>query len=303
MNNKGKMSPLIVVFAVLLLVGIGWLIYGQTQQSQQSTAIEQQSLKATGDCENAPTLTTSLLNAVNPGTEVAGATFYANVNGEYIGTVTNNTEYNYGDKVQILASVSNYIDEIINPFTVKCGINRQTEDLYATDTNTFRIFNTNGNLLTDSATGGATNQTASASPISLDVKIDSKTDQSSGDLVIVIESDNTTEVDDMVLSGNGAVKVDVPEFYSVAGAGSIARAYGVPALIDGETKSYTLTINPESGQTIGGGGLDNAIYVTAYSKQAFVDVDGSFKVGVENEDGTTKYEDTWDFDLVVGDGA
>ena len=40
-----------------------------------------------------------------------------------------------------------------------------------------------------------------------------------------------------------------------------------------------------------------------YSKQAFEDVDGVFKVGVEDSNGNTKYEDTWDFDFLIGVGA
>jgi len=302
MNNKGKTSPLLIFISLAALILLGVTAWGVYQSQTDVGEDEMEKLTMTGDCEQTPVVEMSLLNAVNPGTGVSGGTFYATQNGDYIGTISNATAFNYGDEVQVLTSASDYIDELVDVITVKCGTNRVVKELYATSENTFRAFNTNSNLMSDVActtAGNAVNQSDSSSPISIDLRIDSTTDESTGDLLIVIESSNTTEVDDMVLSGNGAVKTSTPEFYTVAGAGSITRAYEVPALIDGETNSYTISISPESSATIGAG--ENSIYVTAYSKQAFVDTDGSFTEGYENIDGTVKYEDTWDRDFCISD--
>ena len=89
----------------------------------------------------------------------------------------------------------------------------------------------------------------------------------------------------------------MPTFYTSNAALSVSEAYEIPAVLDGNTATYTLTIEPEAGETVGGG--DDSIYVTAYSKQAFRDADGSFKVGIENSQGTIQYEDTWDFDFMI----
>ena len=257
-------------------------------------------ITATGDCEIAPSVSLSLLDAINRGTTISLSSAKTIVNGKFIGnTAFASKTYEFGDKVQFVYNKSDYIDEISETVTVKCGSNSLSGDLYATDTATFSVFNNDGNKVTDGTGAVATWQAGSTSPINMEVRVESKSDQSTGDLIVVIESSNTTQVDDLTLSP--ATEVDVPEFYAVAGAGSIAKAYKVAALKDGEAKSFTLNLNPESGVGIGDSASEgnNTIYMTAYSEQAYVDTDGSFKVGIENSDGTIAYEDTWDYDWVI----
>ncbi len=293
-DKAGKTSELAITGIILgIVLVVGLLFYIFVYQGVGGGG----GFGGTGDCETAPTIVPSIINTLT-GASVTPS-YSAKVNGgNNISVTSGTTTFIKGDNVELMLSAGNYINKVIKMNNLKCGVNRVDGDIYATSTNTFRIFNTGNNLLTDAlCTGSATNQSSSASPISLLVYIDSTTDESTGDLVVVVESTNTTEVDSISLTGEGATPTDVPEFYSVAGAGSIAKAFDVPELLDGESKSYTLTISPESGETIGTN--ENSIYVTAYSKQGFLEKDGSYQVGVENEDGDTKYEDTWDRDFCI----
>lgn len=293
---KGQALGIIMVLAVVVIAGgliwagvsNGWFS-GTNEQAIQDRVL------SSGDCETAPSITVAAVNKINKGTTVTTAD-NCSVNGVYVGGIPTNLQK--GDKVGLMVGAADYINTIVPEFLVGCGQNTVPVELYATSTNTFRIFNTNNQLLTDAATATITNQSSSAAPISLTVYIDSTSDESTGDLVVVVESTNTTEVDDIVLSGlGGAKKTSVPEFYTQNSAGSIVKAFDVPQVLDGASVTGTLTLSPESGQTIGSG--DNVVYVTAYSKEAYVDTDGLFKVGVEDSDGTTVYEDTWDYDFVI----
>lgn len=296
---KAKMSPLATIVTVLVGIVAVLFIAGSLglfpQEGVGSFNVDSSSCNVDAD----PTIDLNVRDAINADTTVT-AGMLARVNGVYEGIITESTKFTEGDKVELILNATNYIDVKLPEFEIGCGVNRVTSEMYATSTNTFRVFNTDGNPVTDNIIGGATNQSAAAAPISLDVKLDSTADESTGNLIVVIEADNTTEVDSIKLSGNGVSDATVPEFYSAAAANSITDAYAVPALLDGETKAYTLTLSPESGETIGGeAAAGTGIYITAYSSQAYVDRDGSLQVGIEDSDGNTKYEDTFDFDLFI----
>lgn len=294
MDKLGKQSSwLIPVIIIGFLAIIGLLIFGLPQ-----TQFGDGGKTPAGGCELDPIFDVNVFNGVNKGTAVTPSAVYASTDGGTAVNITADgsssaTKFSAGQEVEIMLSASNYIDTKIGSYTVGCGVNTIQDYLYATDDSTIKIFNDAGNVVTDNILGGTTNQSSSSTPIDMEVKLIANADQSSGDLVCVIEADNTTQVDDMILSG--ATKVDVPEFYTVAGAGSIAKAYTVPALLDGASKTYNLKIEPESGITIDGTG----IYFTCYSSQAYVDTDGSVKVGVEDSDGTAKYEDDFDYDFLI----
>ena len=295
--GKTKTSPLtvILVVGVLALMTFG-IYYFVTSQTELGGNQHLNSLQVTGDCQTEPYIDPSVIDGVNKGTSVTSLTYYVIRNGQYIGTQTlgsSGKNFAIGDKVDIIVSKANYLDVKKSIEITRCGANDLPVEMYATDTSTIKIFNDNGNVVTDNVAGGTTNQSASSTPINMEVKFTANADESSGDMVYVVEATNTTQVDDLILSG--ATSVSVPDFYTVAGSGSIAKAYEVPALIDGNSQTYNLIIQPESGQTIDGTG----VYTTAYTKQWFADTDGTFVYGVENADGTTEYEDNFDYDFII----
>ena len=282
-----RTKDMIWVVLIVALVAIGGIWIGAKQLSTGGTGVDlTPGTGATGaGCNIAPTVSVSGINAINTGTAVTGLAVNARVNGAYVGNAST-YNYNGGESVELIVSKSDFLDTILPAFDVKCGANSKVSSLYATQASTVRVFNDLNDIVTNNAAGGAVNQSSSANVINNKIEFQGTPAQSTGVLVVVIEASNTTQVSDLKLSGSTVA--NVPKFYSVASAGAIARAFEVPAIVDGGSAIYTLTIEPESDVTIDG----TSIRINAYSKQAFVDVDGSFKVGVENANGVVKYEDT-----------
>lgn len=290
MRKKGQaVMGTVMIIAVLGLLGLfGWVAWSQGWFSAQTIVSEK-------DCSTAPSISLNGIDALNKGTAVTITQNHTTVNGDYVGTSAP-SGYQRGDVVELIVSSANYLDKKLAPITLDCGTNIIKEEVYATSTNTFRVFNTDGNPLSDNIAGGSTNQSTSSSPITLKICIDSTVDQSTGDLVIVVEANETTLFDTIKLSGlPGAKDVSNPDSYSANVANSLVKSFEVSALLDGVSECGSLTFSPESSQTLSG-----PVYITAYSKQWFADKDGTFKYGIENSDGTTKYEDTWDFDFHIG---
>ncbi len=294
MQKKGQGAMIVGIIVLVAIVGLGaWLFFGGLPQA--GLAGDQE------DCSVDTQITYASVNSILKGTTVT-PTHTIKVNGGPPRTYAAADVFKVGDQVETFANNTNFIDVIVPAQALTCGPNQISFEMFATSTNSFRIFNTNGNPLADSTTSNASLgevvQNASSAAVNLDIRVDSSSDESTGDLVIVIEADNTTQVDDIQLSGlGGATSGTTPEFYSAVVANSIIKTFEIPGVLDGNTVAGTLTISPETGITMG----DLTIYVTAYSKQAYQDTDGIFKIGIENEDGTQVNEDTWDFDFCITD--
>ena len=282
-----------IILGIIVILGVLGYV---AQSSFQKGDVEGK--KETGDCSTVPYVTITARDALNKGTAVGSPTLTGIANDEPIGTVTSGasgTMFEFGDKIELHISKADYLDTTATIDSIKCGNNALAVDMYSTDDSTIQIWNSAGVIVTDDITGGTQNQSDETTNINMDFKLIALSEKSSGDLVCVFEATNTSEIDDIVLSG--ATKVDVPEFYALAGGNSLAKAYEVPALIDGDSKTYNLIFEPETGQTMGM--VDNAIYTQCYSKEWYVEKDGSFAYGVENIDGTTKYEDDFDYDTMI----
>lgn len=295
-GKAGKGNTGLYIFGsvvVILLVALVFGIYSQTafQDKPKTSTPEYPDI---GQCPDS-TATVSFA-AVREMAEATSVSPTATVRVDGSSPAASTTSYAVGANLEILWNASNYIDKI-STYTVPCGGGPITTKMYATDDMSFRIFNSNGDLVTDDAAGGATNQTAlgSGGGKNLKIYIDGKDKQSSGDLVIVAEHTNSTGCDKITLTGlGGASASNVPDFYAVSAAGSKAYAWEVPAVIGAQTVEGTLGVKAKSGQVCSG-----AIYVTAYSKQAFQDTNGRFVVGIADSDEATKYEDDWDYDFFI----
>ncbi|MAG47078.1 hypothetical protein CL617_00600 [archaeon] len=306
-NRRGTVSPALMIGAFIVISALLiWVALGVRQSQLPEADLELKA--ATGDCNTVPYITVSAKDAINPGTAVTSLTLTHTANGVPSGTLTSGssgTNFAPGDSVDLLVGKTNYLDVVVSDINIKCGNNAVNVDLYATDDGTLKIFNEDGNAVTD-AVDGAVNQSNSATTINMEVKLTSVSDQSLGDMIIIVEAKNTTEIDDILMSDGShtsVASISVPDFYTLeSGAtGAITKAFEVNGannyLSDGKSDTYTLSIDPESGITIGA--LTNPVYVSVYTKQWFVDVDGSFVYGYENTDGTTKYEDTFDYDFNI----
>jgi len=201
----------------------------------------------------------------------------------------------------IFYSAGDYIDAKAPSFTVACG--QTTAPIVnmkpTSDPSTYLIKNDAGTTLTNTATGGASNGTSTAGTLELELRIGATTDVTTGNLYVVMEYDNSTEVDEISLSGTGVESLGnaVPESYTKEASNSVIRSFKIAEIEDGATGSFTIKLTPESGQTIGGS--EQALRTTIYSEQAFEQPDGTVGVGVEDSDGSDKSEDSSDYDVFI----
>jgi len=233
----------------------------------------------------------------------------ARVNGIYKGTVTSSTEFSKGDSVELLVNGTNYIGTILPAMTMGCGSNSISAELYKLDgVPTVKIFGSAGDQLTDSATSAAINESSSADPIVVEIKMTTPSDEAIDDMVFVLESSNNSAVREMTLSSStasvSAYDRNKPDFHSQESSltDSLFRSFQVSNVAnDGGQTTFSLLIEPESGETIGTG-EGTGFYVTWYVADSYVDTDGTFQVGIEDSDGTAKHIGAadGDYDFLVG---
>jgi hypothetical protein len=298
---KSKKAVKIGNGVLLGVVIIALLIFGIFQFGLPENVNQKKDIKGV-NCNTAPTLTLNVLDALNMGTVVSPMTNNnTRLNGEYVGTAIPSTLAG-GDEVQLLVTKAGYFGTILPAQKLKCEGNIVNGKVYSYGSATVKIFNDEGNVLTDSATigAGAVNQSASASNIVTRINMVGQPDKSTGNMLVVVESTNTTQTKEIVVSGNGVSKASVPSFYTVAGAGSVADAYTIPALKDGASTDLYLQLSPESGQTLGATDGNQSVYVTFYALQDSVDADGTFlRDAWQNSQGTNKTLADFDYDFVI----
>jgi len=310
-SKVGVIALVVILLAsivALAVVGInkGWFV--------------KQSVAGTGsggivDCgDNEPYIDNATFNQYAKGTSV-GVTFYYTIEGEDAGARTltpgsSGTVFSVGDNLKIMSTASSYLDRVDDFTITKCGANKFTNYIYGADGGTVTILDQNYNTVTNSATGGAVNVSESANPVNFIVRLDGVVDESTGQLLITVEG-NDTQIDDMTISGKSSdakvIDGDYPtgnlNLFSAEGtAPSIKKAFVVDEILDGGQADYNVKLTPESGITIGAGTNLNtcAMYVNVYAGQWFVDTDGSLQFGWEDSDGTAKYETKFtDYDFVV----
>ena len=298
-NKAGKTSGLMIAGFVALIAILGFLAYGQSQSVIGGSGTDVVGNGA--GCNIDPVVTVTATNALNHGSTVTVGTA-AIVNGTYIGQITSGTtKFAEGQKVKLLLNATNYLDTEIPEFTISCSSNPVTADIYATDSMSLSIKDDAGtSVLTDSATGGAVNESAFSAGGSKtwEIQITGKDKESSGDLIYVVELGSEANVSSVTMSdssGNALTKLSsVPSGLTTSGSNLYRVAFRIPAVKNAVKKSVFLNVAAASSKTISG-----AVYTTAYSEQAFVESDGTFTSGVADSDGNTKYEDAYDYDFYV----
>lgn len=291
----------VLIFVAVLVIG-GAVIWGGVNQGwftpEEQAAVQQAALDA-GDCETTPTLSSTVVDAINQGTSVT-AGMKARVNGLYKGTVTTSTSFAKGDSVELLVNGTNYIATTLPPMTMACGLNSFTTKLSKLDgVPTVKVYGSAGDQVTDAAAGGATNESAASTPISMEMKLTVPADEAINGMVFVFESTNDTDTEEITLSSSTATvtkyKSSKPQFHSQesAGTNSFFTSYHVTNIPDdGAQTTFGITITPESGKTID----ETAFYMTWYVEDTYVDTDGTFQTGIEDSDGTAKHVEAADAD-------
>ena len=293
---------MIILLGAIFIAASGAVFWGVSQTQLGDSAEDQlQDYSVTGDCNVVPYITVAGIDAVNKGTAVTSYTLtYAlwdNTLGAYVykGTLTSGTSgavFAPGDKVKVFAGKSDYIDQVIVVDNIKCGNNNIVVESYATDDPSMEVVTSAntiaGNCVTTSILHDGINQSSFTTAKKLELEITANADEGTGVMYLVIEADNKTEVDKFTVAGPGLQDTTIPKFFTQNATGSVVDAYILPALVDGESATYDVTITPESGATVSG----TLVFFHLYSAQAAADVDGQYIEGIENSDGTNHYEDT-----------
>ena len=291
-----KISGGMIVFGVIGLLLLATVAFGvmQTQLEEKRPLTDGE--KA-AECGLATTLTINAVNALSAGTTVSPS-YTAKINGGVAKTFTSGTTtLSPGDVVEILANLTNSIDVIATSEAVVCGHNELDLELYATNNvAAVEIFNDDGDKVTDDVAGGATNQTnlAEGEALTVEVKFKGTNEQSTGDLIYIVEAGSAANITAITMSGNAEKLTAIPSVHTTQVAGSKVVAFRIPAIIGAVTQTYDMTFTLGSGKDLTGG-----IYTDVYSEQAFADDDGTFKTGVQDASGDSKYEDTSDSDFYV----
>lgn len=296
MAKKYKSNNTALIIGVIAVAMIALLAFGlpQTQLGGQDQTGSDTDITQCPDSSASPTFLAK--NEYSKSTTVS-VTPYLSING---GPINNRSgdSLPVGAKITGYYSASDYIDQEIESFTVTCGMSEAPVQYMkpTDDPSTFEV-KEDASTLSDDATGGSTNASATSGVLDLVLKVGASSDTTTGDLIIVLEYDNDTQADDITLSGG--TDASVPEIYTEEASGSLVKAYRISEIEDGSSRSFDVNIEPESGQTL----ESTALRITRYSVQAFEDTDGSVLEGVEDGDGTAKYEDSGDYDIYVGASA
>ena len=306
-NKNGVGSLLIIILvAVILVVGVGAYVMTRPQEALKS---QKDIVTELGTCDVEPYFTQILTDRINAGTSIASTKSPAIVNGAYIGDVTpgsSGTILSIGDDLNLLVNGTNYVTEEGSATISKCGENEVSYTLCKLDgAPSMTIFGPDGNALTDDYGGGAVNVTATANTFTVDLHFTMPSDECADSVVFVVEASNTTEVDKIGMSANLGTIAPVSNYdvHAVEGqhSTSITKTFLAKGFSnDGGKTIYTITFDPESTITMGTG--NSTIYVSAYFPQAFVDVDGTIKTDIQNEDGTATHVTAAiaDYDFCIG---
>jgi len=299
MNNIGKTSGVMWLIGVTLLLSVMLIGYMAVGGIKQET-LKPSEVTTIASCpESTGVLTVNAYSTLQPSSAVSTPTLTAGINDGVVSTsvTSGTTTFAVGDKVTVLVSKADYIDKAFT-FTMPCGGKvLEAPVYYATSDNpSVRIKNSDGDYMSDNVAGGATNQTvvSAGTTFSLDAEFQGTSLESSGDLVYIIEFPAGSAVNISKVELSGATIAEVPQFYSASYAGSKVVAFNIPAVVGSDKATHTITVTLNSAKILAGGVLTDL-----YSKQDFIDVDGSIKYGIVDSQGTSKYENTGDFDFLI----
>lgn len=295
-NKKGAMSILVWVLLAVVVVGGGYYLY-----TNEGTA---QSVAGTDPNECADStgvLTVSAVSALEGASDPSSPTVTCGLNGDKVKTsvTSGTTTFAVGDKLDCLVSKADYIDKSFSA-TMKCGgLSEQVEMFYATSDNpslTVKDPNNGDASVTDAIAGGASNLTNvdAGSTVDFEVEFKGTNTEATGDLIYVIEFPAGSNANITDVTMDGLKEVSIPTVHTSQNAGSKIVAFTVPNVEGAMKKEYSVIASLGTAKDLSGG-----VYTDWYSEQDFVDDDGYIASGVEDSDGTAKYENTGDYDFLI----
>lgn len=299
-GNGAKIFMSFVGVAVLLLVLAQFGILGDIGR----TPLED--TPAEGCPVPTSILTVSAISAVTGGTDPSSPTITCGINGGKVTTAVTSgtTPFSVGDDLECLVSKADYIDRSFK-LEASCGATLlEAPMFYATSDNpsvTIKDPNNGDATVSDDVAGGTgTNLTgvSTGETVEFDVEFKGTAGEGSGDMIYVIEfpAGSSANITDVTMSGaiSELTSVSVPQVHSAVNAGSKLAAFSVPA-VEGATKmTYSVIATLGTTKDLTGG-----ILTDVYAAQDFIDDDKTISSGIEDSDGTVKYENTLDRDLYL----
>jgi hypothetical protein len=297
MQNKkaiGGLAVFLMIVGVLPVAGAGIYFAGVFQNI--GGTVNNVIPSACGDSTGI--LTVNAYNKLNPGTNIT-PTLSVGVDGSPVTqtATSGTTTFGIGKKLIVYGALADYIDTSVTG-TMECGGLRIDMPMYysTSDNPTIRVKNDDGDFVTDDVAGSTVNQTnlATGETLIMDIEFAGTALESSGDGVYVIEFPASTNANITKIELSGASSVPLPQVHSLQNAASKYAAFKIPAVVGSEKAIHTLTVTLGATKDLAGG-----VYTDWYSEQSFVNDDGTIGVGVEDSDGSSKYENTLDFDFYI----
>jgi len=303
MKNKNGMgavaTTLIIVLAIVLVFGVIYAI-AQTGKGGEP-GIE-------GCADSTGVLTIQDYSALSTGTDPGTPVYTAGIKGEgdtkettiVATTVTSGTTtFPIGAEVVVIAVLSDYLDEVYE-FKMPCGGKTLKAPMYysTSDNPSIKIKNDDDNFMTNSQIGGTTNQTdlTAGETLMLEAVFQGTNGESSGEGVWVLEFAASTSANISSVTFDGKQTIAIPSVHTLLNTSSEAVAFEVPAVVGSTKASHTLSIQLEPTKDLGDG-----VYTDWYAKQWFIDDDNTVSYGIQDSDGTAKYENTLDYDWFIDD--
>ncbi len=294
-NKKGAMGIGMIVLIVIGVLAVGGgIIWGVTQATIGPEGPSPESCS-----DSTGVLTVASTSALPGATAPSSPTITCGVDGGPVTTsvTSGTTTFAVGTPLQCLVSKSDFIDKSFS-FNMPCGGKTLNAPLlYSTSDNPgIRIKNDDGDFMTDNVAGLTTNQTvlSAGETLTIDVEFQGTNTEGSGNGIWIIEFDNNTNANITSVTLSGATIVPIPAVHSLQETASKAVAFAIPNIEGADKKTYAMQIVLASSKILAGGVLTDW-----YAEQDFIDDDNTISNGVEDSDGTAKYENTGDSDWFI----
>lgn len=296
MGKAGKGNGMLIGFLLIafLVIGVGAFMVSQNVSNMPNIDFPGQ-----GCPDSTGILTVQDRSLVVGGTAPSSPSITCGIDGgKILTTVTSGTTtFPVGSQLECLISDTDSIDRSFK-FEMACGGYTLDGALYyaTSDNPAITIKDVDANTFTDAIGGGATNlsDATAGSTIKFDVFLEGTSGEGTGDMIYVIEFPASSSANITDVTMGNLQSVAVPTIHTSQNAGSKVVAFAVPNIEGAVEPSYRVIASLGTSKDLAGG-----IYTDLYAGQEFIDDDSTISSGVEDSDGTSKYENTADYDFYL----
>lgn len=269
-NKNGKTSKAWIWAIVLVVV----FVLGYFAFSQKVVSVPGGSSDA--GCRIAPSVNLLAKNTLVTGTTPSVSANYSIYAGSYVGSIPSSPAK--GKSLDVLATATNYLNTENKINSLNCDSNDLTLDFVPYSAPTMSIYDSNFNTLATATK----NESSSANTITDTLKLSGTPLKSTGAMLVTVEYGNKTQATSSDISLSGATRVSNPTWYTPSSTTSAIASFTVPAIVDGGSKTYDLSIKPESGQTLGS--TNATVIVKVYPLNPVI---------LDSQTGTFQTSNTW----------